>query len=191
MRWVRLGGEAEARRGELTSVVTQMVRGWSRGITVGLFPIPPPTCSQDFVRFHLPWGMDLSGAPQPASPNWKAESVFSLLRCSALNQLWDAEMTFYPVVGNRIVVTVCQAGSGGSLSQPRPPHCLRALSLTNCQQWAPTGVCLCVKCIHSVNCVFAGPIAQYLWSLLGDGVGAEEQGRCYAQQSDGERIGKS
>lgn len=29
-----------------------------------------------------------------------------------------------------------------------------------------------------------------MWSLLGDGVGAEKQGRGHAQQSDGEGIGK-
>lgn len=39
--------------------------------------------------------------------------------------------------------------------------------------------------------MFAGPFTQHLRSLLGDGVGAEEQGRRHAQQSDGERIGES
>lgn len=39
--------------------------------------------------------------------------------------------------------------------------------------------------------LFAGASAQHMWPLLGDGVGAEEQGRSHAQSGDGERLGKS
>lgn len=47
------------------------------------------------------------------------------------------------------------------------------------------------KCYALCGLCFAGPFAELVWSLLGDGVGAEEQGRGHAQQSDGERVGKS
>lgn len=47
-------------------------------------------------------------------------------------------------------------------------------------------------CLYSVylSCVFAGPFTKHMWSLLGDGVGAEEQGRGHAQPHHGERLGK-
>lgn len=51
-------------------------------------------------------------------------------------------------------------------------------------------VCCVSSVVQYVSRVFAGPFTKYLWALLGDGVGAEEQGRGHAQPHHGERLGK-
>lgn len=94
------------------------------------------------------------------------------------------------MLGNRTVVTDHWARRVGSLSHPLPPPCFRALSSANCQDELSLERFMC-KWHARCGLCFAGPFAEHVWSLLGDGVGAEEQGRGHAQQSDGERVGKS
>lgn len=61
--------------------------GSSQAVRVGPLPEPLLTCSQRCCSLAPRPDVEISGALAPASPNQRAESVFSLLCHSALNQL--------------------------------------------------------------------------------------------------------